>query len=184
MTADNMRFGFARLALVAAWIVAIPWLISLAGFAVRAFQAADWNQYKWAAILVFPVSKLVSWSVKIVGWVIAGFLPQGPELETEQMAFRYFAQCKAVLTNVWLIFCWFLIWTAADYTGELVPPYLVAGRVSGFVIATVLLTVLTFILDGLLVDEFLIRMVLNPNKADYGKYLAQNMSRGYGMPFR
>jgi hypothetical protein len=34
------------------------------------------------------------------------------------------------------------------------------------------------------VDEFLIRMVLNPNKADYGKYLAQNMSRGYGMPFR
>jgi hypothetical protein len=31
MTADNIRFGFARLALVVVWIVAIPWLILLAG---------------------------------------------------------------------------------------------------------------------------------------------------------
>jgi len=68
MTAANIRFGFARLALLVAWIVAIPWLIVLAGWSVTALPAANWNwdSFKWSAILVLPVCKLVSWFVKIV----------------------------------------------------------------------------------------------------------------------
>jgi hypothetical protein len=184
VTADNIRFGFGRLALVAAWVVAIPWLIGLAVVAVHhAFQTDDWEQFKWAAILAVPISKLVSWSVKVVGWVIAGLQGPDAELKPEQMAFRNFAQCKAILANVWLIVCWFFVWEAADLAGELVPSHFVAGRVGGLVAATVLLAIATAILD-MIVDEILIRMVLQRNKADYGKYVEQNIRRGFGMPFR
>jgi hypothetical protein len=146
VTADNIRLGFARLALVAAWNVAVPWLIFLAIWSVRAFQATnwDWFWFKWSAVLVVPVCKRVSWFVKTVGWVIAGFATPGPELEIEQQAFRAFARDKAALFNVWLIVCWLLVWEAADFTGSFASSYnysILAGRVTGFLITAILLVV-------------------------------------------
>jgi hypothetical protein len=183
MTSENIRFGFARIALVAAWAVAIPWTISVATLSPEAFQTENWDWFKWDAIMIVPVCKLVSWSVKIAGWIIRGFLTP-PHLDVEQQAFRLFAQYKAILANIWLIVSWFLVWEAADLAGKIAPDHFVAGRVSGLVIATVLLGVATFILDAFFMDEILIRLVLKPNNADYGRYVDQNLGRGFGMPFR
>src|SRR5205807_9767110 len=67
---------------------------------------------KWSAILIVPVCKLVSWSVKIVGWVMAGFFNPGPEPPLEQQTFRVLAQDKAMLFNGWLLVCWPLLWVS------------------------------------------------------------------------
>jgi len=187
MTAANIRFGFARLALLVAWIVAIPWLIVLAGWSVTALPAANWNwdSFKWSAILVLPVCKLVSWFVKIVEWVIAGFATPGPELDIEQQAFRAFARDKAVFFNVWLIVCWFFVWEAADFTGALASSYdysIIAGRVTGFLITGILLLLATIVFNEI-IDEILIRKILKPCGADFTKYALQRMNRGFGLPF-
>jgi hypothetical protein len=188
MIADNIRFGFARLALVAAWIVAIPWLIFLAGWSVRAFQAANWNweSFKLSAILVVPVCKLVSWTVKTVGWVIAGFATPGPEPEIEQQAFRAFARDKAVFFNIWLIGCWVLVWEAADFAGSVASSYdysILAGRVTGFLMTAILLLVATIVVNEIV--ELLIRKILKPCGADFTKYELQCMERRrFGLPFR
>jgi hypothetical protein len=190
-----VTFGFARLALVAAWIVAIPWLILLAGWGQTALQQENWDRFKWSAILLFPVCKLISWCVKIVGWIIAAFFTLEPELEIEQWAFRSFSRYKAVLFNFWLIACWLLMWEAADVVGNLAltygteffdvrPPYsLMAGRIIGFFIAMTLLLLATIVLD-FIVDEILNRKILIPCGADFGKYQLQNLRRGFSMPFR
>jgi hypothetical protein len=187
MTSENIRFGFARLALVAAWIVAIPWLVLLVSWAPAALHQENWDGFKWIAILLIPVCKLISWCVKIVGWIIAGFFNQEPKhLEIEQQAFRNFSRHKTVLSNFWLIACWLLMWETSDIVGKLALELdysVLFGRIFGFFCAGIVLLVATFLLD-MIVDEILIRKILAPSGADYGKYELQDSQRDFGMPFR
>jgi hypothetical protein len=170
MTRENVRVGFARLAIVAAWIVAIPWLFVLAGWSVRAFQATNWNwdSFKWSAILVVPVCKLVSWSVKIFGWVVAGFFPAPTDLSIKEQAILSYERDRAVLSNIWLILCWFLAWQVADFAGELAMAYghsPASGRIIGLLVVSLTEIAASFVLYAI-VDEILIRKILIPSGVD------------------
>jgi len=169
MTSENVRVGFARLAIVAAWVVAIPWLIVLAGWSVRAFQATNWNwdSFKWSAILVVPVCKLVSWFVKIVGWIVSGFLA-APDLNIQEQAILWYERYRAALLNVWLVFCWFLAWQGADFAGELAIAYgfsVAVGRIFGLVFVALVEIAASFVLYAI-VDEILIQKILKPSGVD------------------
>jgi hypothetical protein len=62
--------------------------------------------------------------------------------------------------------------------------YLVAvGRAVGFFAAMIVLILITSAL-GMIVDELLIRKILKPAGADFGKYELQNLKRETFMPFR
>jgi hypothetical protein len=157
VTANNIQSGFARLALVAAWTVAILWLVLLASL------APYWDSFKWAAILLVPVCKIISWVVKIVGWIIAGFFTPGPELDIQLQAYRDYERCKAGLFNFWLITCWLLMWVSADLIGNLAFRYdmsIVLGRVTGFFGMMIILIPVTFVLE-FIADEILTRLRLH-----------------------
>jgi hypothetical protein len=140
---------------------------------VTAFPALDrnWDQFKWSAILVVPICKLVSWSVRICGWIVAGFFP-APDLTLKERAILSNEQCKAALINVLLIFCWFLAWQAADFAGELAMAYgfsVAAGRIVGLTVAALAELAASFVLYAI-VDEILMRKLLKPSGVDPLEY--------------
>jgi hypothetical protein len=164
VTANNIQFGFARLALVAAWTVAILWLGLLAIVALQ--KERDWELFQFLAIPFVPGSMAVSWAVKIVGWIIAGFFTPGPELDIEQRAWRNYERHKTVLFNFWLITCWLLMWVSADLIGNLAFSYdisIVLGRVTGFFGMMIILIPVTFVLE-FFVEEIVWRL-LKPIRA-------------------
>jgi hypothetical protein len=161
VTANNIQFGFARLALVAAWTVAILWLVLLAFVALQ--KEKDWWLFQFLAIPFVPGCMAVSWVVKIVGWIIAGFFTPGPELDIQLQAYRDYERCKAGLFNFWLITCWLLMWVSADLIGNLAFRYdmsIVLGRVTGFLGMMIILIPVTFVL-AFIADEILTRLRLH-----------------------